>query len=292
MSKCLVTLVIGDQYKAMFETHFKPTWVKYADKHGYDLVIIDDYMDDSEAGRARTPHWQKCLILEHPRVREHDDAVWVDSDIIINYHTAPCIVSQNEPGRIGVVTHADRFPTPEKIDNARNRMFKASPSGWIGDELDISNADLYRKAGLPGDVDGLANTGVMVFKPGTHAPLLREVYDTCTENPYSAKENMPLSYHLFKSGLVHGLDLRFNKLWDECYFENYPFFKVENYRADLRLSALCVNTAYHNAWFLHFLAGNTRQFVGQIIPDKYMEDAWQAIFQHFEAEEMKSLKVS
>lgn len=284
MKKCLVTLTIGDEFKSLWEKYFKRTWDEYAARHGYDIVAIDDYIDTSPKGTSRAPHWQKCLVLEHEEVRKYDHAVWVDADILINYHTAPCIVGPGNSDGIGCVSFAAQYPNREKIDNVRKRELAASPAGWTADAQDLSYAQLYEKAGLPGDIDDMVNTGVLVMKPPQHAAFMRRVYDEGIENKYSGKENIPLSYHLFKEGMVRPIDTRFNKLWDDSFFESYPFLQVVNFRDDRRLSALCVTTAYHNAYFLHFLGGNTRNFVGLVMTEHYWEEAWRNIFTFFEAQ--------
>ena len=104
--KCLATLLIGEAYRDMWRQHFEKSWREYAKRHGYDIVVVDRHIDRSERGRKRTPHWQKCLILEHEEVRQYEHVVWVDADVIINFHTAPCIVGCNEPGKIGIVPKA------------------------------------------------------------------------------------------------------------------------------------------------------------------------------------------
>ena len=272
----------------MWSTRFKKTWEKYAEIHGYDIVVIDDYIDVSEKGKSRSPHWQKCLILEHPKVKKFDDVVWIDSDILINYHTAPCIVEHNASGKIGAVTQGDRFPNREKIDNVLMRMRSGTPAEWMRDNPAITYPEMYMRAGLAGDINDVINTGVLVLKPERHAALMRRVYDEGVENRFSAKENMPLSYRLLKDGMVNPLDIRFNKLWDEAYFEAYPFFKVENFRADQRMAALCVNMAFQNAYFLHFLAGDTRKFIGLVNPELQGRDTWVQIFQFFEQQKAQA----
>ena len=90
-NKCMVTILIGDYFKDFWRRHSRQTWLEYAERQEYDIVIIDDYIDDSEFGKSRQPHWQKCLTLEHERVKAYDHVVWVDADILINFHTALCV---------------------------------------------------------------------------------------------------------------------------------------------------------------------------------------------------------
>lgn len=119
--KALVTLLIGDDYYKVWKTYFKQSWEKYADIHGYDIVIIDDFIDKSELAASRSVHWQKCLILEDERVQQYEDIVWLDSDVLINFHRAPCIVESNNSNNIGVVSNSYTFNNDFNIDNCLKR---------------------------------------------------------------------------------------------------------------------------------------------------------------------------
>ena len=274
--KCLVTLAIGDAFKRWWGTYARASWAAYAGRHGYDIVVIEDYIDDGARGRARSPHWQKCLILEHPRVAQYKSAVWVDADILINPHTAPCIVAATAAGRIGAVTHSSKHFNEEKLANIQDRQAGLLPQAWVRENPRMPARELYGRAGLGNDIDDWINTGVLALQPKTHAPVLRQVYERYAENEYTAKEMMPLSYHLLKQGLVHALDTRFNKLWDEILVEHYPFLLAPEVRRDHRLVALCVNAAYHNSFFLHFLHG-VRGFASEVAADRPYAEAWRYI---------------
>ena len=276
--KCLATLLIGETYQKMWRQHFEKSWREYAKKHGYDIVVVDRHIDGSERGRNRTPHWQKCLILEHEEVRQYKDVVWVDADVVINFHTAPCIVGCNEPGKIGIVSYNAAYPNAEKKDNILGRAFEYGPQEWMRDP-GLTYPMLYAKAGLATDVDDMVNTGVLVLRTGVHEELLRQVYDHCEENEFSAKENIPLSYHILASGMANAIDTRFNTIWDYVLLESYPFLVVENFETDLRMQALCVNTAWHNSYFLHFIAGNSRRHAAYLVQDHHWIDAWRRIYE-------------
>ena len=103
-TKALVTLAVGGLHTSMLELT-KPTWLKYAAKHGYDIVVFDDLVAPPAETESRKIHWQKCLILEHEDVCGYEDVVWLDTDVMINYHVAPCIVSHNNADKIGLVSN-------------------------------------------------------------------------------------------------------------------------------------------------------------------------------------------
>lgn len=259
-TKAITTILIGENYHALWNQTFRATWEAYARKHGYDLLIIPDYLDQSPLARQRTPHWQKCLILDHPQLRPYEDVVWIDADILINPHTAPCIVAANAAINngegVGVVTYCTEFLVPGRIDNRYHRRAYSATGGRLSQSPRFS--DWYQQAGLPGDVDDFINTGVLVFKPRLHADFMRKIYLECTENDSSHKENGALSYWLLKEGLASKLDPRFNVSWNGDIIEFYPFLLEGRNFHNTKLIEVCVNTAWHNAFMLHFVESETR----------------------------------
>ncbi|OHC73301.1 MAG: hypothetical protein A3G18_12140 [Rhodospirillales bacterium RIFCSPLOWO2_12_FULL_58_28] len=248
-TKALVTIVIGDSYTRLWEQVMAETWREYARRHGYEIIVIDKLIDGSDRGRGRHINWQKCLILEHEEVRNFDDVVWIDADVKINFHTAPCIVGHNNSDLIGVVSNKESYyDVPATGDNlmVRHRSLDSSVQQCR------SIQDLYAKAGLDAGVDDAANTGVIVLKPKRHAAILRHVYDNFEENRYTMKEELPLSSYFFKNKLVNTLDKRFNWPWVYHLIEHYPFLLIKDIRNDLCLVSECVNAAWSNSWFLHF----------------------------------------
>ncbi len=286
-TKALVTLNIGEKYKNMWRDSFADTWFKYAEKHGYDVVSIEDYIDRSAFGYARSPHWQKCLILEDAETQDYEYVVWIDSDIMINYHTAPCIVAANErdndESKVGAVTwQGSERPNPERFENGIKRVWNGNQAAWVRALENPTFQKFFELGGYPMDRDDTMNTGVLVLKPDKHRDVLRHVYETYQENPHTSKEQMALCHYLLSNDLVNPIDSRFNKIWDTVMIESYPFLSMPALTADTRMSALCVNTAYHNSYFLHFLSGPSRAFVGLVVKDLNWIDSWKAIYHHFQ----------
>lgn len=280
-SKALVTLVLGEDYKRMWEAVFRPAMDAYAQAHGYDVVAIDQLIDTSETGTARGPHWQKCLILDHPEVKQYEDVVWIDADIMVNPHTSPCIVTHTKERAektgqkgIGVVSHNELFATEEHTQNSWDRSFSAAKELFYA-KRGPTPTERYAQGGLPTDVDDMCNTGVMVLKPGRDDDLLHHVYENYSENPLSASEQMALCYEMFKQKRVTPIDPRFNRVWTETWIEHYPFLFSDENRKDQMLIALCVNAAFHNCYFLHFIAdGRSRTDAGLLKPEFRSDQIW------------------
>lgn len=262
--KCLVTLLIGEYYRKMWEFSFADTWRRYAEAHGYDIVVIDDHIDRTGRARERSPHWQKALILEHPDVQPYRHAVWIDSDVLINHHKAPCVVSATAPGRVGAVSYNSLNAATAKLHaNRQEREYDYSMRFGHGDPLGLGRAptarDRYRAIGINTGLDDWINTGVLVFEVEAHRALLRDFYDRYAETPHSIFENVPLSFHLLDSGMVDFIDTRFNADYLFELMEYYPFLLLKEFKTDsrdnLRLRILAANVLWENNFFLHCVSG-------------------------------------
>jgi len=249
MKKAIVTVLIGDQVQNEWTNFFSSTWVAYAKKHGYDIIALRNFIDKSERATERPPHWQKLLILEHESTRDYEDVVWLDHDILINPNRAPCIVSHHASDMIGIVSQKRSYETTPGL-----KEFSAERRGRMVNRPPVPASVCYERAGLPGDVDDTGNAGVLVYKRSRHAEVLRHIYDTYESNDFSAKEQVPLTYHLFKHGLVKSLDRRFNMSWASEMFWHYPFLHRIKARDDPKMMSLCTTTAWNNSWFMHFQA--------------------------------------
>jgi hypothetical protein len=265
IKKAIVTLTIGDYYSQRWRKLCALNWHKYAELHGYDLICIDQPLDDSSRAKSRSAAWQKCLILGDEKVKQYDRVVWIDSDIFINPNS-PCIVSLVPDDKVGAVSAFAQFtePLPGKDQILMNRIVEFW--GWP-----FCNAkEYYLKAELPGFFDQVVQTGVMVLSPIHHHSLLEYTYYHYNGTPVGDFEMEGLSYELLKANCVHWLDDKFNKLWIGCMLRNYPFLlppkqtEIKPIRVWKRLTRghyklpsknmtiPALNTAFINSYFLHF----------------------------------------
>jgi len=63
MKTAIVTIAIGAAYSARFRAHCERGWSRYADRHGFKLIVIETPLDQTPRAAARSPAWQKCLVL-------------------------------------------------------------------------------------------------------------------------------------------------------------------------------------------------------------------------------------
>jgi hypothetical protein len=159
MAKALALINVGEAYTKFWNDHCAGAVRAYAARHGYAVVVFDRPLDPSD---GRPPQWQKLLILEQPELRGFDDVVWLDSDILINFHRAPCIVTANGSDKVGAISFKrSEMGSPAKLDNRWGRRSTGGIRDW------------YRSHGFGDDVDDFTNTGVMVLKPRLHAAIFR-----------------------------------------------------------------------------------------------------------------------
>ncbi|TAN73346.1 MAG: hypothetical protein EPN20_03310 [Magnetospirillum sp.] len=259
MKKALVTLVIGDEYRTNWQNRFAPTWVPYARRHGYEIIPIEEYIDEGDLAWTRSPHWQKCLILELPGMDRFDRVVWVDADILINHRLAPDIVAQTPEGRIGAVSHNSRYRRWPSVTGASEHRFFDYLTQAMGMKETRHRGDpalRYQDAGLPEGPTDILNTGVLVLDPRADRDLLRQVYLTGRENAHSIFENLPLSHALLESGRVALIDEGFNVIYPYEICAHYPWVLfAEVTDADFRL---VVNAIWASSYFLHFTSGSMR----------------------------------
>jgi hypothetical protein len=239
MARAIVTAIIGDKHRNLWERHARDSWMRYVARHGYELILIQQPIDPSNFGRSRHVAWQKLLLFQLPQVQRFERIAWVDCDILIN-DQAPDLFAGVPVEKIGAVHDQPLLSTP-----AMATVFQWLNPGHGTDAK--SRAQVRASAsGLPPNFDFIINTGVLVLSPN-HRELLEHVYRNHRETPDSFMENMALCYEMLTRDLYFPLDPRFNLLWQEVKFGFYSFV-----RAFPALAPMCIANALSNCFFLHF----------------------------------------
>ncbi len=208
--KAIVTLTVGAGLRERWERVCAPGWRAYAERHGYDLLVLDRPLDGSRRARERSPAWQKCLIAGQEFAAAYERLVWIDADVLIN-PDAPCVVEGVPAGRVGAV---DEYATPDPEGHARALAtlyahWDATATTYVPNPRPH---DYYEASGLP-PFDHVVQTGVLVLEAG-HREILERVYDRFEERGVGWNYEMrPLSAELLGAGTVAWLDSRFNYLW-------------------------------------------------------------------------------
>ena len=190
----IVTLAIGGEHQDRWHRLCEENWRRYANRHSYDVICLEEPLDTSERAAARSPSWQKLLVAGQPFAADYDRIVWVDADALFGQEARP--IAEAVPDHlIGGVDEV----AMERHD--LRRLLHPDPPGE------------YLAAGLPRGFDEMLQGGVLVMTPRHHRDLLEHVYRDYEDNPETLYEMRPLSYELLNRGLVQWLDRRFNMLW-------------------------------------------------------------------------------
>lgn len=267
----IVTLTIGSQYAKTWQTCCEAGWRGYANRHGFDVICIDEPLDSSARAGERSPAWQKCLILSQPFSRAYDRIVWVDADVVIR-PAAPSIVAGVPVDAVGGVNEFNRPGFPQAMERLAHQVRQAHAGlddPPLGFEYDART--YYTRYGLTGGCDQVLQTGVLVLSPTHHRELLEHVYRSYEERgaPRWHYEMRPLSYEIVSAGRVHWIDRRFNQDWIIYRMTHYPVLtaaadpsaagRFKRRLATLadrlsrgRITRACAASAYRDSYFLHF----------------------------------------
>jgi hypothetical protein len=215
--KAIVSIVIGDGYVARWRRCCEQSWRAYAQKHGYDIVLFEQPLDDSARARSRSPAWQKLLVLGNERTAEYDRVVWVDADVVIN-PLAPDISLGVPLDAVGAVDE-HRFPSRalnQRFVEAMVKQFTDRGQTAVADRCRdyLTTKSYYESWGVPGHHNHIVQTGVMVLSPRHHRQIFEKVYREYEDKgsePWNY-EMRPLSYELLENCALHWLDHRFNAL--------------------------------------------------------------------------------
>ncbi len=254
MRTAIVTLLLGRPYWLAWHDLCGPGWRAYADRHGYDLIPIDQPLDVTPRAMARSPAWQKCLVLQPSIAGKYDRIVWLDADIVIN-EDAPAVTSAVPIEKIGAV---DEFvyPSPEAYRAFWQRMIAQTEACnptlariW---QSHLDPGDYHGFWGLPRRGGHIVQTGVLVLSPRHHRQVLEHVYYSY-ENKGGAElsyEMRPLSFEIQERNLQHWIDPRFNATFNAI---------LSTANAESRISTQdqlfdLIRRSLSSNYFLHFAA--------------------------------------
>ncbi|MBF0123751.1 MAG: hypothetical protein HQL60_00280 [Magnetococcales bacterium] len=266
--EAIVTLVIGDSFRYSWEGAAKASWVRYAEKHDLDIVLIQQPLDGSLMAQSRSPAWQKCLILSLPWSQLYQRIIWVDADIIINPHS-PHICYGVPQQQVGAVINYDQMSLAEKHIRLDRTTASTKPDDLapmqtleeVAHNFKRFNNFLYRHLeNMDTDESRTISTGVLVLSPQLqrHRELLEDTYHF----PQRTKcyEQHPLSLLLMQRGLLYELNPRFNWHLFEYFAVHCPKLLAKTKEDTIpdnfpwSLFMELVENEFHNSYFLHFAA--------------------------------------
>jgi hypothetical protein len=237
----IVTMIIGDRYRQLWQRVCASSWQAYAVRHGFDLCIIDKPLDTSEIAQRRGISWQKLLMSTVPTLHQYEHLIWIDADIVINPGEIPSILNDLRPGQIGAVRYHALLSHP-MFSVAYQRLCRGQlPSEFC--------ANIFRNYGLTGDSSQMIQGGVLVV-PASLLPFLESIYRRYSTAGHEQYQEQPIvSWELANAGLIQFLDEKFNAVWYEYkqaigIGDRYP-----------EISRVLARLVLKDVYFLHF-AGN------------------------------------
>jgi hypothetical protein len=255
-TQALVTLVVGSAYQQLFDRYCRKNWTSYAQRHGYDLIVLDRPLDRSPRARARPFYWQKNLILDHKAVAKYRQIAWIDCDIVINAQAAPPIFAGIPEDRVGAV---DEYSSPDPTTYRKALAATYLRLRRLGQPFlhNLTPQEFYRNRGFP-EFDRVVQSGVLVCSPQHHRQILGTVYyeHEHLNVPGSITDMAALSCELLTRDLVTWIDHRFNRLVMLALAEHLPSVAADQGkpRSPAAVGTLrpVIAQLRANCYFLHF----------------------------------------
>lgn len=247
--KAIVSLVIGEEYQAIWQTMCHANWEAYCARHGFDLIIVGAPLDTSERGQGRSPAWQKLLILNQPWSSQYDRIVWVDADIVISPFAPDITQSCPDPRMVGVCVSGDQMSEADKhIYFERLYNMQVDPN-QAARAWQIHEGNRLAEDGIPAGAPML-NTGVLVLSPRLHNEVFLETY--ALEGLTRLYEQPHLSHELHRRGLIHRISARFNWIVQEILTLHFPHTTTAADPAELEAIVGHMRKELGKCYFLHF----------------------------------------
>ena len=233
----IVIFLIGERYIRSFEAVFKKNVEAYCARHGYDLIVLSEFLRPEPAMDKKKFFWQRFLIPA--RYREYDYVVSMDSDIFINPQAPALPLDAIPPGKIAAINER------KYLGNYEWREAVQVKHGF-----ERTGRDWYALSGETKDYDDHINGGLVIYQPAHHATLMEELYTQNIKNykRYHQDDQSFLSSYLMDNNMIHWLDERFNCIWFFWREIMYPMY--EHY--PMAYKQLLMKNYLERNYFCHF----------------------------------------
>lgn len=247
--QAIVTVLVGETYVETWRVLCQPNWEAYADRHGFDLIVIAHLPDMSERGQGRSPAWQKLLVLDQPWSSAYERIVWVDADIVMSNHAPNILAVVPDPARIGASLSGAQFSEAEKhIYFERLHQVVVEPQladlAWqFTEDNGFAESEIDREGAR------MLNTGVLVMNPQRHNAMLKDIYTS--DSASRLYEQPALSREIARRDLLTPVTPRFNWVVHERRVLDFADVETLEHPEMPRLVAHLRNEL-SKAYFLHF----------------------------------------
>ena len=247
--QAIVTVLVGETYVETWRVMCQINWQAYADRHGFDLVVIAHLPDMSERGRGRSPAWQKLLVLDQPWSAAYERVVWVDADIVISNHAPNILAVVPDPARIGASLSGAQFSEAEKHIYFE-RLHKVVVEPQLADlAWQFTEDNGFAESEIDREGARMLNTGVLVMSPQHHNGLLKEIY--ASDSASRRYEQPALSHEIARRDLLTPITPRFNWVVHERRVLDFAHVETLEY-PDMPQLLAHLRNELSKAYFLHF----------------------------------------
>jgi hypothetical protein len=201
--KCAIaTVAIGENHQSTYTAIFKPSVKRYVERHGYDLLVFNDYIGGDNFRDPGLITFMKMLVPYHEAVQGYDRLMVLDVDILISAKTPP-FHTLDLGVNIGVV---DEWCQPSREERVRFQVING---------LERSAREYYRRAGFALESESLINSGMFICAPHMHGSFFRDIVarHTETQRGHPRGEQPMFGYELQSKNLAHLLPIAWNCLW-------------------------------------------------------------------------------
>jgi len=263
MRKTLVSLCVGNTYVDQL-TKVLPGWKNWCSAHNYDLILFDEPLDASPFSNSRSFAWQKLLAMSSPKLKGYDQALWLDTDILINPSAPdPLLNSDNTKVFISRDMASPLSFEPSWLKRLWSEilhfsLLRSQPNNpFLINTTSTNLFSYYDLWGFNARKRILYNTGVIGFSPFFHSSIFEQVYYRWYDGGSGALHEMiPLNLELSQRGLISEIDSKFNYLAGVVHaaWNSEPLLLQE--WLNLGPQRLSVNNfilhLFNNSYFLHF----------------------------------------
>lgn len=219
MRKTLVSLCVGNTYVGQLNKVL-PGWKNWCSAHNYDFILFDEPLDVSPLSNSRSFAWQKLLAMSSPKLKSYDQALWLDTDILIN----PCSPDPLQNSDCNRVFMARDMASPLSFEPTWLKclwseilhfsLLRSQPNNSFLINSASSNLfSYYDLWGFNARKRILYNTGVIGFSPHYHSSIFELIYSRWYDGGSGALHEMiPLNLELSQRGLISEIDSKFNYL--------------------------------------------------------------------------------
>lgn len=254
-TNAIVTLVVGDKYKRLFNRYSHESFINYAEKINADLIVIDEQLDSSSISSKRSIAWQKLLILSQEWSDRYEQILWVDSDVVINNENTDNIFNTTPVEKVGGVD-AYKIPNSKDYQIGLRRLYEYWEKNGVNYIENFTPNEYYINRGIitKTKLDSVLHTGVFICSPKYHKEIFNQIYLLDSQIVESSGNyEMPImSARLLEEGFVTWIDHKYNYCVNEIIASDYPEVIQNNKFFQNALTKRVVRDIFSHGKFIHF----------------------------------------